>query len=430
MGASTRVLLIVENLTVPFDRRVWMEAVSLTEAGYQVSIICPTGGEYARPYEQIEGITIYRYRSPRPTRGHLSYFWEFFYCWAMTALLSLKVLRREGFDIIHACNPPDTFFLLGMIYKPFGKRFVYDQHDLCPEVYLARFKRKPNLLYQGLLALERLTYSTADLVLAPNESYREMAIRRGHVPPDRVMVVRSAPDPRRFRPVASDPALKRGRRFLVVYLGVMAPQDGVDLLIDVIDYLVHQRGRRDVAFALIGSGDSYYDLRKLASERGLDDYVTFTGRIPDEEVEKYISSSDVCVSPDPKNELNDHSTMNKVLEYMALAKPCVAFDLKETRYSAGPSALYATPNDAADFGERILELLADEPRRREMGRLGLERLREHLGWAHSRKSLLRAYARLAGLRARSSAITAAVPLHPAAGAAPAAGAPPATGGWG
>jgi glycosyltransferase involved in cell wall biosynthesis len=426
-------LLIVENLTVPFDRRVWMEAVSLTEAGYQVSIICPTGGEYSRAYEQIEGITIYRYRSPRPTRGHMSYFWEFFYCWAMTAFLSLRVLRREGFDIIHACNPPDTFFLLGMLYKPFGKRFVYDQHDLCPEVYLARFKRKPNLLYRGLLVLERLTYATADLVLSPNESYREMAIKRGNVPPERVMVVRSAPDPRRFQSVPPDIALKRGRRFLVVYLGVMAPQDGVDLLIDVVDYLVHQRGRRDVTFALIGSGDSYYDLRKLASERGLDDYVTFTGRIPDEEVERYISSSDVCVSPDPKNELNDHSTMNKVLEYMALAKPSVAFDLKETRFSAGPSALYALPNDPADFGERVLELLADEPLRREMGALGLERLRAHLGWAHSRRALLRAYAGLAGLRARARAIPGS--LRPAAGVAPAAGAPagsapPAAGGWG
>lgn len=415
MGPCTRVLIIVENLTVPFDRRVWMEATSLTEAGYQVSVICPTGGEHVRPYERLEGVAIYRYRAPEPTRGHLSYFWEFLYCWGMTAYLSLRVLRREGFDIIHACNPPDTFFLLGGIYKLFGKRFAYDQHDLCPEVYLARFKREPNLLYRGLLALERLTYRTADLVFATNESYREIAIGRGRVPPDRVVVVRSAPDPRRFRAAAPDPALRRGKRYLVAYLGVMAPQDGVDLFIDAIQHLVEKRGRDDIAFVLIGSGDSYEDLRQLSRARGLEGHVTFTGRIPDEEVARTISSADVCVSPDPKNGLNDHSTMNKVLEYMALAKPIVAFDLKETRYSAGPAALYAEPNDPADFGDKMLELLEDEPRRREMGALGQRRLAEHLGWIHSRTALLGGYARLAGLRARVSATTAAAPATAAGG---------------
>jgi glycosyltransferase involved in cell wall biosynthesis len=408
VASSTRVLIIVENLTVPFDRRVWMEATSLTEAGFQVSVICPTGGEFTRPYERLEGVAIYRYPAPRATRGHLSYFWEFLYCWVMTAYLSVKVLRREGFDVVQACNPPDTFFLLGWLYKFLGKRFVYDQHDLCPEVYLARFKRQPNLLYRGLLALERLTYATADLVLVTNESYREVAIQRGRVRPDRVVVVRSAPDMRRFRAATPDPALKRGRPYLVAYLGVMAPQDGVDVLIDAIEHTVKGRGRTDVSYVLIGSGDSFEDLRALAKARGLEELVTFTGRIPDAEVARIICSADVCVSPDPQNALNDRSTMNKVLEYMALARPIVAFDLKETRYSAGEAAAYARPNDPADFGDRILELLSDEARRAEMGRLGQRRLKETLAWAHSRAALVRSYARLAGLRPRVRAL--AIPV--------------------
>ena len=410
MASSTRVLIIVENLTVPFDRRVWMEATSLVEAGFQVAVICPTGGEFVRPYERLEGVAIYRYPSPQATRGHLSYFWEFLYCWVMTAYLSFKVLRREGFDVIQACNPPDTFFLLAWFYKLLGKKFVYDQHDLCPEVYLARFKRRPNLLYRGLLALERLTYATADLVIVTNESYREVAARRGRVRPERIVVVRSAPDVRRFRAAVPDPAARRGRQHLVAYLGVMAPQDGVDLLIDAIEHIVKHRERTDISFVLIGSGDSYDDLRALAHERGLDEHVAFTGRVPDEEVARLISSADVCVSPDPKNDLNDRSTMNKVLEYMALGRPIVAFDLKETRYSAGDAALYARPNDAADFGDQVLALLADPARRAAMGRSGQERLRDHLAWSHSRTALVRSYARLAGLRPRLRGLVA-----PAAG---------------
>jgi glycosyltransferase involved in cell wall biosynthesis len=407
--AKTRLLIIVENLTVPFDRRVWMEATSLVEAGFQVSVICPTGGEHTRPYERLEGVSIYRYQSPSPTQSHLSYFWEFLYCWVMTAYLSVRVLRREGFDVIQACNPPDTFFLLAWIYKLLGKRFVYDQHDLCPEVYLARFKRQPNFLYRLLLLFERLTYGAADLVIVTNESYREVAMGRGRVPADRVVVVRSAPDPRRFRSAVADPALKRGKRFLVAYLGVMAPQDGVDLLIDAIAHIVHERQRDDIAFVLIGSGDSFQELKTLAQVKGLEEHVTFTGRIPDEDVARTISTAEVCVSPDPKNGLNDHSTMNKVLEYMALGKPIVAFDLKETRFSAGDAAVYATPNDPADFAACVLELLADPGRRETMGRFGQRRLREVLAWSHSRAALVRSYARLAGLEPRVRALTGPAP---------------------
>jgi glycosyltransferase involved in cell wall biosynthesis len=389
-----RVLIIVENLPVPFDRRVWHESVSLAQAGYQVSVICPTGGEHTLTYEKLDGVSIYRYPAPRPTKSHLSYFWEFIYCWMQTAKLSFAVWRREGIDIIQACNPPDTFFLLGGIYKLFGKRFVYDQHDLCPEVYLARFEEKPNTYYRGLQLLEKLTYKTADMVFATNESYKRMAMERGKVPDDQVVVVRSAPDLRRFKPTPPDPSLRNGHRYLVSYLGVMAPQDGVDLFLKAIDYLVHEKERRDVGFILVGSGDSFHDLKEMSTALGLDDFVTFTGRVPDEAVERTISSSDVCVSPDPKNLLNDHSTMNKILEYMALSKPIVAFDLKETRYSAGDGALYATPNDPTDFGDKILELLADEELRAAMGRRNRQRMADHLDWSHSEKALLTGYGRL------------------------------------
>jgi glycosyltransferase involved in cell wall biosynthesis len=391
LASVGRVLIIVENLTVPFDRRVWLEAQALTGAGFQVSVICPKGEQYTKSVEVLEGIRIYRYPTPPPTKGWTSYVWEFVYCWFMTAWLSLKVHFREGFDVIHACNPPDTFFALARLYKVLGKKFVYDQHDLCPELYLARFSARQGMTYKLLVALERLTYGTADLVLSTNESYKKTATGRGKVPPEDVVVVRSAPDLRRFSPVEPIAELKRGKKYMVSYLGVMAPQDGVDYFVRSIDHIVNTRKRDDVHFTLIGSGDSYGELRALTTALDLDGYVEFTGRIPDRDVERYLSTSEVCVSPDPKNDLNDSSTMNKVLEYMALGRPIVAFDLKETRYSAGEGALYASANDYRDFGDKILELLDDEERRTAMGEQNSRRLRESLSWDSSKKCLLDAY---------------------------------------
>ena len=398
MASAGRVLIIVENLTVPFDRRVWLEAQALTGAGYQVSVICPKGENYTKSFEVLEGIRIYRYPTPPPTKGTPSYVLEFIYCWFATAWLSLKIHFREGFDIIHACNPPDTFFALGRLYKLFGKKFIYDQHDLCPELFLARFGSPKGWTYKMLVALEKWTYDTADIVLATNESYKKSAVERGRVPPEKVVVVRSAPDVKRFSAVEPAEDLKRGRKYLVSYLGVMAPQDGVDYLVRSIDHIVRTRKRDDVHFALIGSGDSYHGLRSLTTELGLDGYVEFTGRISDIEVERYLSTSEVCVSPDPKNDLNDSSTMNKILEYMALGRPIVAFDLKETRYSAADGALYAAANDHRDFGDKIVELLDDEGRRESMGKQNSRRLRDVLSWDSSKECLLKAYKTIAGGR--------------------------------
>jgi glycosyltransferase involved in cell wall biosynthesis len=386
-----RVLILVENLPVPFDRRVWLESKALTGAGWLVSVICPKGGPWTADYEEIDGVHIHRYDPPPPTRGALSYVWEFLYCWLQTLRLTIGVATVRGFDVIHACNPPDTFFAIGALFKLGGKKFLFDQHDLCPEVYEARFGRSGGPWHAGLRVLERLTYATADLVIATNRSYRETAIRRGGVDPDRVFVVRSGPESGRFVGMAPDPALKRGRPFLVAYLGVMAPQDGVDYLVHMASTLIERRGRRDVSFTLIGGGDSYDDLVELTRSLGLDDVIEFTGRIPDAEVEAILSTADVCVSPDPKNPLNDVSTMNKVLEYMALGRPMVAFDLRETRYSAAEGALYATPNEVADLAAQVDRLLEDPALRESMGAYNRARFQEGFAWEYSAVELVRAY---------------------------------------
>jgi glycosyltransferase involved in cell wall biosynthesis len=394
MALRGRVLHLSENLTLPFDRRVWMELNALRASGLEVSAICPTGDSHPARYEVIDGIHIWRYPAPPPTRGFLSYVWEFLYCWAQTAWLSFVVFGRRGFDIIHAANPPDTFWAVALPYKLLGRRYVFDHHDLCPELYVARFgeAKQGSLTHRALLWLEWAQFRTADLVISTNESYRQVALSRGGVPPERVTVVRSGPSRERFATVrAVDPALKRGRPFLVAYLGVMAPQDGVDHLLRAAHHLICVEGRKDISFTLIGAGDSFDDLQALHRRLGLEDFVQFTGRIPDEEVEVTLATADVCVSPDPRNPLNDVSTMNKVLEYMACGRAIVAFDLREHRYSAGEGALYAVPNRDEDFAARIAELLADPERRERMGAYNRQRFLERMAWEHNAGELIRAY---------------------------------------
>lgn len=388
---KNRVLILVENLSVPFDRRVWLEARAMREAGFVVSIICPRF-KNENPFEIIEGVNIHRYSSPPSTKSVLSFVLEFSYCLIMSFVLSLWVFFRYGFDYIHACNPPDTFFVIGLFYKVFGVKFVFDQHDLCPEVYLAKFgEDRKDLLYRALLLLEYLTYKTADRVIATNKSYEAIAVSRGRVSPDRAFIVRTGPDLSRLKKTEPDNGLKLDKRFLVLYLGVMAPQDGVDYFLLAIDIIINKFKRNDILFSLIGSGDSIEDLKKLKYILGLDGSVIFTGRVSDEKLVKYLSTSDVCIAPDPKNALNDKSTMNKILEYMAMAKPIVCFDLKEARYSAGPSALYAEPNNVYDFAARIIELLDNEGLRKNMGAAGYERLKGELSWAYNKKRLIDVY---------------------------------------
>ncbi|MEQ1579233.1 MAG: glycosyltransferase family 4 protein [Steroidobacteraceae bacterium] len=383
-------LIIVENLPCPFDRRVWQEARTLNEAGYAVSIICPKGRGYESAYEELEGIAIYRHSLPVEASGARGYLLE--YSWALAAefWLSLKVLRRRGFDVIHACNPPDTIFLLGAFYKLFGKKFLFDHHDINPELYLAKFNRK-DFFYRLLLRLERWTFQTATVSIATNESYRRIAIERGGMDPEKVFVVRSGPDLRRLRILPPSPDLKRGRRYLVGYVGVMGKQEGIDLLLASIHHIVHSLGRKDIHFGLVGGGTELEALRSLAISMGVGDYVTFTGRVPDAELLAMLNTADVCVNPDVANEMNDKSTMNKIMEYMALGKPIVQFDLTEGRYSAQEASLYAAANDTVDFAEKLVALLDDTPRRMAMGEFGRNRVATALSWDHERPRLLKAY---------------------------------------
>jgi glycosyltransferase involved in cell wall biosynthesis len=398
MASPGRVLHLSENLPLPFDRRVWMELNALRGGGWEVSAICPMGDAWTKPHEVIDGIHVWRYPPPPAAHGFLSYAWEFLYCFLQTARLSLVVAARRGFDVVHSANPPDTFWALAAVYKVFGKKYVFDHHDLCPELYLSRFGagREGSLPHRVLRWLERAQFRTADLVISTNESYRQVAIDRGGVPPERVFVVRSGPSRERFATLREpDASLRRGRRHLVAYLGVMAPQDGVDHLLRAARILA-DRGRDDVAYTLVGSGDSFEELRTMARELGLGDAVEFTGRVPDETVERILATADVCVVPDPLNPLNDVSTMNKVLEYMACGRPMAAYDLREHRYSAGEGALYAEPNREDRLADRIAELLDDPALRERMGAYNRKRFLEAMAWEYSAGELLRAYRTLCG----------------------------------
>ena len=386
-----RVLIIVENLPSPFDRRVWQEATTLHDAGYTVSIICPTGKGCEQRYEQIEGIHIYRHPLPLEARGALGYaleyatalFWEF--------TLAFRVLRRHGFDVIHACNPPDLIFLVGGFFKLFArKRFIFDHHDINPELYEAKFGRR-DFFYRLMVLFERLTFRTADVSIATNESYKRIAMERGGMDPSRVFVVRSGPKLDRLRIVPPVPELKRGRRFLVGYVGVMGKQEGIDYLLRAAAHIVHDLGRQDVHFGLVGAGTSLDEMKAYARELKVDAYVTFTGRVPDDELLAMLNTADVCVNPDVANEMNDKSTMNKIMEYMALGKPIVQFDLTEGRYSAQDASLYAARNDERDLGRKLIELLDDPERRRRMGEFGRARVLGQLEWRYEAPKLLRAY---------------------------------------
>jgi glycosyltransferase involved in cell wall biosynthesis len=385
-----RVLIIVENLPCPFDRRVMQEARTLTAAGYVVSIISPKAKGYEKSFERIDGIDIHRHALPREADGAIGYlleysvalFWEFW--------LSLKILFGRGFDIIHACNPPDTIFLIGGFYKLFGKKFVFDHHDINPELYEAKFGKR-GFGYRLLSALERMTFRTADMVISTNESYRQIALTRGRVKEKDVFVVRSGPDLTRLKQVPPNPALKKGRRYLVGYVGVMGKQEGIDLLLQAVQFIVKHLGRTDIQFGLVGGGTELAAMRELAKTLDIADYVTFTGRVPDAELLEMLNTADICVNPDRANDMNDRSTMNKVMEYMALGKPLVQFDLTEGRVSAGEASWYARQNDVADLAQKLVGLLADENERMRMSAIGRERIEHVLSWQHEAPRLLAAY---------------------------------------
>ena len=385
-----RILILVENLPSPFDRRVWQEAGTLRDAGYGVSIICPTGKGCEKKHELVDGIDIWRYDLPREGSGALGYLVEYSAALFFTFILTFKVLVKQGFDVIHACNPPDLFFLIGAFFKLFGKKFVFDHHDANPELYEAKFGRR-DLFWKLMLWLERLTFRVADVSIATNHSYRRIAIERGGMDPDKVFVVRSGPSLERMKIVPPVAALKKGRRYLVGYVGVMGKQEGIDFLLRAAAHLVHGLGRTDVHFGLVGGGTSLDEMKALAHQLGVAEYVSFAGRVSDGALLAMLNTADVCVNPDVANEMNDISTMNKVMEYMALGKPIVQFDLNEGRFSAQRASVYARRNDALDLAAKIVELLDDPARRADMAAFGRRRVENELEWRHEAPKLIAAY---------------------------------------
>jgi glycosyltransferase involved in cell wall biosynthesis len=394
--AGKRVLIIVENLPVPFDRRVWMEARTLTAAGAKVSIICPVGKGYETREETIEGIDVYRHPLPMEANGALGYLVEYGAALFWELALALKIYYRGGIDAIHGCNPPDLIFLVAAPFRLLGVKYLFDHHDINPELYEAKFGKR-GFFWRLMVLFERLTFGLASISIATNESYRQIAIERGRMRPEDVFVVRSGPDLSRVRSVPAAPQWKNGRDYLVGYVGVMGQQEGIDLLLDGVRHLVFDKGRQDIQFVLVGGGPSLDGLRQMSQDLGVSDYVTFTGRAPDKDLFEVLSTADVCVNPDRVNAMNDKSTMNKIMEYMALGKPIVQFELTEGRVSAAEASLYAKPNDAVDFAARIEELLADPARRAAMGEIGRERVEKSLSWTQSIPPLLAAYKKLFGL---------------------------------
>lgn len=393
---SKHIVILVENLPVPFDRRPWQIAQALTEAGHRVSVICPKMYEHTRAFERLSGVDIYRYPS-REGNSPATWIVEYVSALLWMSWLCLRLFLTRGIDAVHACNPPDLLFLVAWPYKVFfGARFMFDHHDLAPEVYLAKFGKKGRV-YRALCVLERMTYRLADVALATNRSFKAVAVRRDGKRADRVFIVRNAPMAGRLVEGMQRAELRSGRKHLVAYLGVMNKQDGLDLLLESIHHIVHTHGRKDVAFALIGDGPEVPALKRRAAELELDGEVRFVGRLSDgRKISEYLNTATLCVCPDPKNEMNDRSTMTKVVEYMALGRPIVAYDLKETLYSAGDAAVYAQDNDPRRFAELIVGLLDNERRRRWMGLRGRERYEMLLSWERSREELLAAYRRLFG----------------------------------
>jgi glycosyltransferase involved in cell wall biosynthesis len=393
-GHRGRILIIVQNLPVPFDRRVWLECGTLTAAGYQVAVVCPKGpGDPS--YAVVDGVELYKYRAYAPGGPKVSFVAEYLYSFVATLWLTIKAARGGRFAAIQSCNPPDIFWPIGVLFRALhGSRFVFDHHDLCPETYVFRFPDGTRVIHKALLLLERSTTRCADHVISTNDSYRTIAIERDGIDPDDVTVVRTGPDPGRLRRIGPDPDLLRGRQHLVAYIGVMGPQDGVDIVLEVADIIVNRLGRRDIGFALIGSGDCFHELVEMRDRLGLAEFVEFTGRIPDDMVAAILSTADVGISPDPENQLNEFCTMNKTMEYMAFGLPVIAFDLRETRVSAADAAVYATPNDVDELTRLLVDLIADEPRRLSMGAAGRTRVEKELAWSHQAARYLGVYEQL------------------------------------
>lgn len=390
MFKGKHVLIIVENLPVPFDRRVWQEANTLKEHGADVSIICPKTKGYNESFEKINGIDIYRHplKEGKGIFGYLAeyssaLFWEF--------ILSFKIYFKKRFQVIHGCNPPDLIFIVALFYKIFGVKYVFDHHDINPELYIAKYGKK-GFFYKFLTLMERLTFATANYSIATNDSYKEIAIRRGKMPEDRVQVVRSGPKLDRLTINRGDNKYKKGRDFLIGYVGVIGEQEGLDLLLESVKHVVAKR--KDIQFAIVGGGTELQTIKELTHKMELQDYVDYYGRVDDETMINILNTAEVCVNPDKPTQMNNLSTMNKIMEYMALKKPIVQYDLKEGRVSAQKASLYAENTSPESFAEKILWLFDNPDARNEMGEFGYSRVINELSWEFESKKLIKFYSKV------------------------------------
>jgi glycosyltransferase involved in cell wall biosynthesis len=394
-----KVLIVVENLPVPLDRRVWLEATTLRGAGYQVSVLCPKGRGWDKDYEEIEGVHIYRY--PEPPEAHsgaAAYAREYLHALYHWFRLTPRIWRAQGFEVIQGCNPPDLIFLLALFWRLRGVRYLFDHHDVAPELFEAKFGRR-GFFYWALRVAEWLTFRMARVSIATNESFRAIARARGGMARDDVFVVRSAPKTEVFLPGPGDPAHRKGAAVLLGWVGVIGQQEGMDLLVAAVEHLVRRLGYESLQVAVVGFGPHQAAVEADVAARGLQDHFTFHGALYGEALLSVLNAIDIGLAPDPKNAMNDISTMNKVMEYMTLEKPLVQFDLTEGRASAGEAALYARANDPLDFAAKIAELIDDPALRARLGKLGRARVLAELSWAHSAPALLAAYDRIFAYRA-------------------------------
>lgn len=388
-----KILIIVENLPVPFDTRVWQEATTLVKNGYTVSVICPKGKGYTNDYELLEGVHIYRHDLPKEGNGAIGYAREYLSALYHEYRLARRIFRERGFHVIHGCNPPDNIYMVAKRFRKHGVDYVFDHHDICPELFEAKFNKTSGLLYKSQLWLERNTYSHCKFAFVTNQSYRKIAIERGGMKPEDVIILRSGPRLERLKIQPPKPEIKKGKRFMVGYLGVIGQQEGIEYLLEAARILKEEKGRDDIFWGIVGGGPHLDALRQKASAMNLDGTVEFTGRVPDQTMLDYLNTADVCVNPDEYNAMNDKSTMNKVLEYMALGKPIVQFDLTEGRFSARDASLYAERNNARDMADKIEQLLDDPDMRRRMSEYGRDRIVNELSWDHTSRALLEGYDR-------------------------------------
>ena len=386
---SRKVLIIVENLPVPFDTRVWQEATTLAANGYTVSVICPKGKGYTQKEEYLQGVHIFRHDLPAEGNGAIGYAKEYLTALKEELRLAKKVYKEIGFDVIHGCNPPDDIYMVAKHFKKYGVKYVFDHHDICPELFEAKFGKTSGLLYKSQLWLEKQTYKHCTFAFVTNESYKKIAIERGKMNPNKVIVLRSGPKLERMRIMPPVESIKRGYKYMVGYLGVIGQQEGIEYLLDAAKYI--KEHDNNVFWGIVGGGPHLEALKKQAHDMGLDACVEFTGRAPDQQMLEYLNTADVCVNSDKYNSMNDKSTMNKILEYMALGKPIVQFDLTEGRYSAQEASLYAKNNDAEDMARKIMELLDNPELRKKMGAYGRNRVVNELSWEHTSKALLEGY---------------------------------------